>query len=230
MLGEIGTLTVENQLLGWAKDGLPRKNALLEADARSIETAYQRRVSEAALPSADIATNSSQAEPSAPGLAKNAAAPLALPKEPLRKRSKSHLSFVRGQPCLICQQSPSDPHHLKFAQQRALGRKVSDEFTVPLCRPHHQDLLRHGNEKAWWANMQIAPMPIAKQLWDASQSGGQEGPPRYYLTPHTHQRPRGSQHECSLQYRSDRCTTRGVGLTIAPLLYCCRVNHTKNMS
>ena len=177
MLGEIGTLTVENQLLAWAKDGLPRKNALLEADARSIETAYQRRVSEAALPSADIATNSSPAGPSAPGVAQTAAAPVALPKEPVRKRSKAHLSFVRGQPCLICQQSPSDPHHLKFAQQRALGRKVSDEFTVPLCRRHHQDLHRHGNEKAWWANMQIAPMPIAKQLWDASQSGGQEGTP-----------------------------------------------------
>jgi hypothetical protein len=93
----------------------------------------------------------------------------------VRKRSKAHLSFVRGQPCLICQQTPSDPHHLKFAQQRALGRKVSDEFTVPLCRTHHQDLHRHGNEKAWWANMQIAPLPIAKQLWDASQIGGQEG-------------------------------------------------------
>jgi hypothetical protein len=38
-------------------------------------------------------------------------------------------------------------------------------------------LHRHGNEKAWWANMQIAPMPIAKQLWDASQSGGQERTP-----------------------------------------------------
>jgi hypothetical protein len=79
-----------------------------------------------------------------------------------------------AQPCLICQQIPSDPHHLKFAQPKALGRKVSDEFTVPLCRAHHQDLHRHGNEKAWWANMQIEPMSIAKQLWDASQSVGQE--------------------------------------------------------
>ena len=50
----------------------------------------------------------------------------------------------------------------------ALGRKVSDEFTVPLCRLHHQDLHRHGNEKAWWTNMQISPLPIAKELWDAS--------------------------------------------------------------
>ena len=28
---------------------------------------------------------------------------------------------------------PSDPHHLRAAQLRAIGLKVSDEFTVPLC-------------------------------------------------------------------------------------------------
>jgi hypothetical protein len=75
MLSEIGTLTSDDELLAWAKRGLPRKNVLLEADARSIETAYQRRVSDAALPSMDIATNSSQAEQSAPGVAQTAAAP-----------------------------------------------------------------------------------------------------------------------------------------------------------
>jgi hypothetical protein len=172
MLGEIGSLTAENELLAWAKDGLPRKNALLEADARLIEIAYQQRLGEAALPSGNVTSSPAESSPAVP---QGAAATLALPKEPMRKRSKAHLSFVRGQPCLICQQTPSDPHHLKFAQQRALGRKVSDEFTVPLCRTHHQDLHRHGNEKAWWANMQIAPMPIAKQLWDVSQTDGQEG-------------------------------------------------------
>jgi hypothetical protein len=40
---------------------------------------------------------------------------------------------LSAQPCLVCQQTPCDAHHLKFAQPRALGRKVSDEFTVPLC-------------------------------------------------------------------------------------------------
>ncbi|MCG2673360.1 DUF968 domain-containing protein [Bradyrhizobium sp. GCM10023182] len=82
---------------------------------------------------------------------------MAFPKEPARKRSKAHLRFVRGQPCLICKPEPSDAHHLKFAQPRALGRKVSDEFTVPLCRSHHQDLHRVGNEKSWWSNMQVDP-------------------------------------------------------------------------
>jgi hypothetical protein len=69
---------------------------------------------------------------------------------------------------LICQRSPCDAHHLKFAQPRSLGRKVSDEFTVPLCRDHHHDLHRHGNEMAWWANQQIAPMETARELWAAT--------------------------------------------------------------
>jgi hypothetical protein len=94
---------------------------------------------------------------------------LAFPKEPARKRSKAHLQFVREQPCLICKKTPTDPHHLRFAQPRALGRKVSDEFTVHLCRAHHQELHRHRNERAWWANLQIAPLPVAQDLWAATK-------------------------------------------------------------
>jgi ERF superfamily len=86
----------------------------------------------------------------------------------VRKRSKRHLAFVAAQPCLICQRRPCDAHHLKFAQPRSLGRKVSDEFTVPLCRRHHEELHRYGNEAAWWANVQIAPMAVAKELWMAT--------------------------------------------------------------
>ncbi|WP_459583991.1 DUF968 domain-containing protein [Bradyrhizobium diazoefficiens] len=104
----------------------------------------------------------------AAALARREQAGLAFPKEPPRRRSKDHLAFIRSQGCLVCQKTPADAHHLKFAQPRTLGRKVSDEFTVPLCRSHHQSLHRHGNERAWWTNLQIAPLPIAKELWDAS--------------------------------------------------------------
>jgi hypothetical protein len=83
----------------------------------------------------------------------------------VRTRSKRHLAFVAAQPCLVCQRRPCDAHHLKFAEPRSLGRKVSDEFTVPLCRNHHEELHRHGNEVAWWANVQIAPIAVAKELW-----------------------------------------------------------------
>ncbi|MBR0713087.1 DUF968 domain-containing protein [Bradyrhizobium liaoningense] len=97
---------------------------------------------------------------------------LAYPKEPPRKRSKAHLLFVREQPCLVCQQAPCDAHHLKFAQSGALGRKVSDELAVSLCRAHHEELHRHGNERAWWTNLQIAPLPVAQDLWAASPVHG----------------------------------------------------------
>jgi DNA recombination protein Rad52 len=68
--------------------------------------------------------------------------------EPKRLRDKNHLRFVASQPCLICGRQPSDPHRLRFAQPRAIGLKVSDEFTVPLCRSHHSQLHRAGNEVA----------------------------------------------------------------------------------
>jgi hypothetical protein len=93
-------------------------------------------------------------------------------RKPVRRRHKAHLAFVASQPCLVCQRSPCDPHHLKFAQPRTLGRKVSDEFTVPLCREHHRDLHRHGNEAAWWANLQVAPLQAARDLWEATLSSG----------------------------------------------------------
>ena len=90
---------------------------------------------------------------------------LALP-EPKRRRDKSHLRFVASQPCIVCGRQPSDPHHLRFAQPRALGVKVSDEFTVPLCRGHHRALHQAGNEAAWWDKFKIDALRIARQFWE----------------------------------------------------------------
>lgn len=185
LLGELALQESSEGLLAWTKVALSFKNTLLEADARVLEAAYQKRFEEAALPDIDPAgqlpvSAVGQALPEEPPSETNGdvRAPanasseeqggLAFPKEPPRKRSKDHLAFIRSQSCLVCQKTPADAHHLKFAQPRTLGRKVSDEFTVPLCRSHHQSLHRYGNEKAWWTNLQIAPLPIAKELWDAS--------------------------------------------------------------
>jgi hypothetical protein len=90
--------------------------------------------------------------------------------EPRRLRDKSHLRFVASHPCLVCQRQPCDAHHLRFAQPRALGLKVSDEFTVPLCRDHHRQLHQAGNEVAWWHNLNIKPLSIAKSLWAEGHS------------------------------------------------------------
>ncbi|MGA8957288.1 MAG: Rad52/Rad22 family DNA repair protein, partial [Pseudolabrys sp.] len=90
--------------------------------------------------------------------------------EPKRLRDKAHLKFVASQPCLVCGRQPSDPHHLRFAQPRAIGLKVSDEFTVPLCRGHHRQLHQTGNEKAWWESLRINALEIARGLWEQSHS------------------------------------------------------------
>ena len=85
--------------------------------------------------------------------------------EPRRHRDKTHLKFVSSQPCLVCGRSPADAHHLRFTQPRAMGRKVSDEFTVPLCRAHHRDNHRFGDEVAWWERRAIDPVATARMLW-----------------------------------------------------------------
>ena len=88
--------------------------------------------------------------------------------EPRRKRDKQHLRFVASQPCLICGRAPSDAHHLRFAQLRAMGRKSSDEFVVPLCRTHHRANHQTGREESWWASVSIDPLEIATKLWSLS--------------------------------------------------------------
>jgi hypothetical protein len=93
---------------------------------------------------------------------------LAIP-EPRRLRDRHHLKFVARQPCLACGRTPSQAHHLRIAQPRALGRKVSDEFTVPLCALHHHDLHMKGNEGEWWNGRAIEPLPVAESLWRQSR-------------------------------------------------------------
>ena len=80
-------------------------------------------------------------------------------------RNKEHLRFVAQQPCLLCARKPSDPHHLRFVQPRALGRKSSDEYAVPLCRAHHRAVHRAGDEAGWWKAAGIDPTKIARKLW-----------------------------------------------------------------
>jgi ERF superfamily len=85
--------------------------------------------------------------------------------EPRRYRNREHLRLVAQQACLVCGRKPSDPHHLRFMQPRALGRKVSDEFVAPLCRIHHRAAHRAGDERAWWKQAGIDPVEVARELW-----------------------------------------------------------------
>jgi hypothetical protein len=90
--------------------------------------------------------------------------------EPKRTRSKEHLRFVASQPCVSCGRSPSHAHHVRFAQSRGVGLKVSDEFTVPLCAIHHHELHQTGKEQDWWRRRNIEPLAIALSLARGSRS------------------------------------------------------------
>jgi hypothetical protein len=171
LLVEIGALKDGEDLAVWAHRRLAAKNMLTNNDALLIEDAY-RTILEASnrvyldQPADPISKSSNselstrvamiQTEPGSNSSKSIDAQKVTSQSKPTRQRNKAHLTFVSSQPCLICQRTPSDAHHLKFAQPRSLGRKVSDEFTVPLCRDHHLQLHHHGNEAAWWANKAIS--------------------------------------------------------------------------
>lgn len=86
-----------------------------------------------------------------------------------RVRSKEHLKYVARQPCVICGRQPSHAHHVRFAQPKGLGLKVSDEFTVPLCAIHHQENHTVGNERQWWQDQKLDPLMLARKLWGESR-------------------------------------------------------------
>jgi len=91
---------------------------------------------------------------------------------PRRYRNREHLRYVAQQACLVCGRKPSDPHHLGFTQPRALGRKVSDEFAVPLCRGHHRAVHRSRDERGWWRQAGIDPIKVARRLWKETHGMG----------------------------------------------------------
>ena len=130
-------------------------------------TALLRRDQTASIDSATAPLLASAAPALPPGKINKSELTIA---EPKRLRDKAHLKFVASQPCLVCGRQPSDPHHLRFAQPRAIGLKVSDEFTVPLCRGHHRQLHQAGNEVAWWEDLRIDALEIARGLWQQNRS------------------------------------------------------------
>jgi hypothetical protein len=176
MLGELNEVGSADGAAKWARRRLAEKNTLDAADARHIDEIFRGKLLSFAIHEADGGSSSKEpAKPSSVAAAgkdrkakKSAAvidkSALAQP-EPRRIRDRDHVRFVATQPCLICGRQPVDAHHLRFAQSRALGRKVSDEFTVPLCRGHHREVHRKGDEAAWWEATGIDPSSIARALW-----------------------------------------------------------------
>src|SRR5262249_16146415 len=175
LLTEVGNMASADLAAAWAHEALTTKNSLTAADAKLVEYAFERRLSE--LPSADAAASSddessitqptgSQKIVSAKAVAPNQAE--GIDKSVLavaahrRYPNREQLRYVAQEPCLICGRKQSDAHHLRYLQPRALGRKASDEFAVPLCRSHHRAVHRAGNEQAWWQAAGIDPIKVAR--------------------------------------------------------------------
>jgi ERF superfamily len=185
----------------WAHRSLGEKNRLTAPDALRVEEAFQAKL----VTVESNAANESETRPTGPGI--SPCGPLALDEErpnrrrrtktvdktvlalpePRRLRDRDHVRSVAKRPCLICGRQPSDAHHLRFAQSRALGRKVSDEFTVPPCRGHHREVHRCSDEAAWCRSAGIDPTVVARALW---------------LEAHPLPRPTGSNQERSRQRRA----------------------------
>ena len=176
LVAEVTGLASAESAVAWAAGALPAKNSLIAGDAKMLEAAFEQKLSSlsSSAPSEVLTEESAAAlevteEPQAPGTGHHQAEgidkSLLTIAAPRRDRNREHLRYVTQQACLVCGRRPSDPHHLGFMQPRALGRKVSDEFAVPLCRGHHRAVHRARDERAWWKQADIDPIKIARRLW-----------------------------------------------------------------
>jgi ERF superfamily len=189
LLTQLGNITSADLAAAWALEALTAKNSLTATDAKLVEDAFERRLSE--LPSSDGAASNDDpsvphiaapqliaaTESTQPGQAKGINKSILAVAAPRRYRNREHLRYVAQQACLLCGRKPSDPHHLGFTQPRALGRKVSDEFAVPLCRGHHRAVHRSRDERGWWQQAGIDPIKVARRLWKATRGQQRSQPP-----------------------------------------------------
>jgi hypothetical protein len=187
LVSEINALATQEQATAWAQKAMAAKNTLTTTDCGVVEAEFAARVGQLAddaigdpTLSLPATAESQTGEVGLPGRSNNSVAwhidKGALPlSEPRRYRDRAHLRFVSAQPCLICGRRPTDAHHLRFAQPRALGRRVSDEYAVPLCRSHHRALHRYGDEATWWETNKLDPVVVSRELWQRTRLDGPGG-------------------------------------------------------
>jgi hypothetical protein len=185
LVGELAALQSAEEATAWAQRSMPAKNSLTTADATKLIASFETKLAslgQGALEAGRAGASRRPTRRRAREADSNGAerAPAIAERPPLaartiRLRDKEHCRFVARQPCLVCGRTPADPHHLRFAQPRALGRKVSDEFTVPVCRLHHRELHRYGDEVSWWAGVNVDPVPIALEFWRRTRGGNASG-------------------------------------------------------
>jgi hypothetical protein len=171
LLREIESLETGDDAALWAHRRLGAKSTLHSADAAQVERGFQDRLMGFTTDAAAGSVQKVEPPSHRPGQGKKRSRLATIDKTvltlpaPRRIRDRDHVNSVAKQPCLVCGRRPADAHHLRFAQSPALGRKVSDEFTVPLCRGHHRELHRCRDEAVWWKRTGIDPSAAARVLW-----------------------------------------------------------------
>jgi hypothetical protein len=188
LIGELERLSSPEDAADWVHEKLSVKNTLDPADADRVEARFREMMAIIG-PGEPASSGAPRVQAGDTGVTLSVvdpiewakAAPNALELEPglrrrlvaskaIRLRDAEHCRYVSKQPCVVCGRLPGEAHHLRFAQPRALGRKVSDEYTVPMCRLHHRELHRYGDEVSWWVGVNVDPLPIARELWKRSRS------------------------------------------------------------
>jgi hypothetical protein len=171
LTAELRDLNSAEEAANWAHRVLSTKNTLADTDAGVVEQAFQVKLASFVIEPEDRSPSSPKPDPCSTVRTKmprqganvdKGVLPLPVPR---RIRDREHVKSVAKQACLICGRQPADAHHLRFAQSRALGCKVSDEYTVPLCRGHHREVHRSGNETSWWEKVGVDPTAAARTLW-----------------------------------------------------------------
>jgi hypothetical protein len=171
LTAQLQGLKSSDEAAHWAHRVISIKNTLTTEDAEHIEQAFQLKIATFAERTTDELNVASDPEASLTKRRKKRCRSIAINKSLLmvsaarRIRDREHVKLVAKQACLICGRRPTDAHHLRFAQPPALGRKVGDEFTVPLCRGHHREVHHCGDETAWWTKVGIDPTISARALW-----------------------------------------------------------------
>ena len=174
LISQLERLSDLEALAEWAHRVLPLKNQLLADDAVALENAFSTRLGQLDNGETSPETQDVSRNINIPGQVGSTEPQVTVISKPVRERDREHLRFVASQPCLVCARTPSDAHHVKFAEQRAMGRKVSDKFVVPVCRLHHRDLHRRGDERTWWAEHEIEPLAVAASLWGQTRKTASE--------------------------------------------------------
>jgi len=61
-------------------------------------------------------------------------------------KSRAYRQYISTIPCLICGNPEVQVHHLLRTGEHGIGKKSGDEWCVPLCVRHHDQLHRNGDE------------------------------------------------------------------------------------